>query len=99
MKKIRKKREYLGSELVQSFARIHGFEEKLLAFEVKDFLEFYLDRSLFQEIDSVNLDKKILKIKINSPLLKNDFQLRKSFYLKKFQAEFGVEKFIDLQIF
>ena len=64
MKKIRKKREFLSSELVQSFAKIHGFEDKLLAFEVKDFLEEYLDEELFEEIESVNLEKKILKIKI-----------------------------------
>lgn len=99
MKKIRKKREYLSSELVHNFAKIHGFEDKLLAFEVKDFLQEYLDEGLYNEIESVNLEKQILKIKINSPLLKNDFQLRKSFFLKKFQEKFGVEKFTELQVF
>lgn len=93
-----KKREFQSSELVKSFARIHGFEDKLIAFEIKDFLEDYLDESLFQEIVSVNLEDKIIQIKINSPLLKNDFKMRKSFYLKKFQAQFGEEKFNDLQI-
>ncbi|AZB31879.1 hypothetical protein [Chryseobacterium balustinum] len=96
--KKNKKREFQSSELVKSFARIHGFEDKLVAFEVKDFLEDYLDESLFQEIVSVNLDDKIIQIRINSPLLKNDFKMRKSFYLKKFQDKFGEEKFIDLQI-
>lgn len=96
--KRNKKREFQSSELVKSFARIHGFEDKLIAFEVKDFLEDYLDESLFQEIVSVNLDDKIIQIRINSPLLKNDFKMRKSFYLKKFQDKFGEEKFIDLQI-
>lgn len=96
--KKNKKREFQSSELVRSFARIHGFEDKLVAFEIKDFLEDYLDESLFQEIISVNLDDKIIQIKINSPLLKNDFKMRKSFYLKKFQDKFGEEKFIDLQI-
>ncbi len=96
--KRNKKREFQSSELVKSFARIHGFEDKLVAFEVKDFLEDYLDESLFQEIVSVNLDDKIIQIRINSPLLKNDFKMRKSFYLKKFQDKFGEEKFIDLQI-
>ncbi|MFL9833173.1 hypothetical protein [Chryseobacterium terrae] len=96
--KRNKKREFQSSELVKSFARIHGFEDKLVAFEIKDFLEDYLDDSLFQEIVSVNLDNKIIQIKINSPLLKNDFKMRKSFYLKKFQDKFGEEKFIDLQI-
>ena len=99
MKKIRKKREFLSSELVQSFAKMHGFEDKLLAFEVKDFLEEYLDDELFNEIESVNLDKKNLIVKVRSPLLRNDFQLRKSFYLQKFQDKFGAEKFTDLQIF
>lgn len=96
---MKKKREFLSSELVQSFAKIHGFEDKLLAFEVKDFLAEYLDEELFEEIESVNLEKQILKIKIKSPLLRNDFQLRQSFYLKKFQEKFGAEKFIALQIF
>lgn len=99
MKKIRKKREYLSSELVHNFAKIYGFEDKLLAFEVKDFLQEYLDEELFNEIESVNLEKTILKIKINSPLLKNDFQLRKSFYLNKFQEKFGLGKFTALEIF
>lgn len=96
--KRNKKREFQSSELVKSFARIHGFEHKLIAFEIKDFLEDYLDESLFQEITSVNLDDKIIQIRINSPLLKNDFIMRKSFYLKKFQDKFGAEKFIDLQV-
>lgn len=95
---MKKKREYQSSELVKSFARIHGFEDKLMAFEIKDFLEDYLDTSLFNEIKSVDLNDKIVIIKINSPLLKNDFKMRKSFYLKKFQDRFGKEKFNDLLI-
>ncbi|KPH14971.1 hypothetical protein [Chryseobacterium sp. ERMR1:04] len=94
----KKKREYLSSELVKSFARIHGFEDKLVAFEIKDFLEEYLDESLFSEIRSVNIENKCIIIKIISPLLKNDFKMRRSFYLKKFQDKFGEEKFNDLQI-
>ncbi|MFN4364388.1 hypothetical protein [Chryseobacterium hispalense] len=96
--KRNKKREYQSSELVKSFARIYGFEHKLIAFEIKDFLEEYLDESLFREIKSVNIEDQTVIIKINSPLLKNDFQMRKSFYLKKFQDKFGVDKFSDLQI-
>lgn len=93
-----KKREFQSSELVKSFAKIHGFEDKLLAFEVKDFLKEYLDSVLFAEIDSVNLNDNILLIKINSPLLKNDFRMRKTFFLNKFQEKFGEEKINDLQI-
>lgn len=96
--KRNKKREYQSSELVKSFARIYGFEDKLVAFEIKDFLEEYLDESLFREIKSVNIEDQTIIIKINSPLLKHDFQLRKSFYLKKFQDKFGADKFNDLQI-
>ena len=96
--KMKKKREYQSSELVKSFARIYGFEDKLLAFEVKDFLQDYLDYTLFAEIESVNLQDKILKIRIYSPLLKNDFRMKKSFFLKKFQDKFGEDKFNDLQI-
>ena len=94
---MKKKREFQSSELVKSFARIHGFEEKLLAFEVKDFLHEYLNDDLFNEIEMVNLNKKILQIKIKSPLLKNDFRLRQSFFLKKFQEKFGAENFTGLQ--
>lgn len=94
----KKKREYQSSELVKSFARIYGFEDKLVAFEIKDFLEDYLDESLFKEIRSVNLDNGCIMIKIDSPLLKNDFKMRKGFYLKKFQDKFGTDLFHDLQI-
>jgi len=94
----RKKREYQSSELVKSFARIYGFEDKLLAFEVKDLLHEYLNDDLFNEIESVNLNRKIIEIRVNSPLLKNDFRLRKSFYLSKFQEKFGAEHFSDLLV-
>lgn len=95
---MKKKREFQSSELVKAFARIHGFEDKLLAFEVKDYLETYLDSSLFVEIISVNIHRKVLEIKIASPLLKNDFRLRKTFFLNKFQQEFGENHIADLQI-
>ena len=95
---MKKKREFQSSELVKAFARIHGFEDKLLAFEVKDYLETYLDSSLFEEIISVNINRKVLEIKIASPLLKNDFRLRKTFFLNKFQQEFGENHITDLQI-
>ncbi|MGN7863324.1 hypothetical protein [Chryseobacterium sp.] len=94
----KKKREYQSSELVKSFARIYGFEGKLVAFEIKDFLEDYLDESLFKEIRSVNLENGCIIIKIDSPLLKHDFKMRKGFYLKKFQDKFGTDQFHDLQI-
>lgn len=95
---MKKKREYQSSELVKSFAKIYGFEDKLVALQVKDYLEDYLDESLFKEIECVNLKEKILEIKIKSSLLRNDFRMRKTFFLKKFQEEFGNEKFNDLYI-
>ena len=94
----RKKREFESSELLNSFAKIYGFEDKLMAIQVKDFLEDYLDNALFKEIESVNLKEKILEIKIKSALLRNDFRMRKSFFLKKFQDEFGAENFNDLYV-
>ncbi|MBB6370504.1 DciA family protein [Chryseobacterium shigense] len=96
--KKNKKREFQSSELVKSFARIHGFEHKLIAFEIKDFLEDYLDESLFSEIRSVNIEDKCIIIRIDSPILKHDFQMRKSFYLKKFQDKFGEAQFSDIRI-
>ncbi|AZA80173.1 hypothetical protein EG347_05720 [Chryseobacterium sp. G0186] len=96
--KKKKKREFQSSELVKSFARIYGFEDKLIAFDIKDFLEEYLDESLFKEIRSVNIENKCIVIKIDSPLLRNDFKMRKTFYLKKFQDKFGEKQFHDLQI-
>ena len=95
---MRKKREYQSSELVKSFAKMYGFEEKLKAFEVKDFLEDYLDAELFKDIIQVNLQGKVLSIRIQSPLLKNDFRLRKSFFIKKINEKFGENTFLDLVI-
>lgn len=97
-KDMKKKREYNSSELVKSFAKLYGFEDKLLALQVKDFLKDYLDEALFSEIESVNLKENILEIKIKSALLRNDFRMRKTFFLKKFQEEFGKEKFNDLYV-
>ena len=93
-----KKREFQSSELVKSFARIYGFEDKLLAFEVKDFLHEYLNDALFNEIESVNLNKKILEIRVKSPLLKNDFRMRKTFFLNKFREKFPEADFKDLLV-
>ncbi len=95
---MKKKREYQSSELVKSFAKIYGFEDKLLAFEVKDFLHEYLSDPLSGEIESVNLSKNILSIKIKSSLLKNDFRMRKTFFLNKFKEKFGADCFTDIQI-
>ena len=97
-KDMKKKREYQSSELVKSFAKIYGFEDKLLALQVKDFLEDYLDQALFDEIESVNLKENILEIKIKSPLFRNDFRIKKSFFLKKFQEEFGADQFMDVYV-
>lgn len=94
----RKKREFQSSELVQSLAKIYGFEDKLFAFEVKDFLQEYLDDMLFQEIISVDYRQKTLSIRLRSPLVRNDFRMRKSFFLKKFQEKFGSEKVQELLI-
>lgn len=91
-----KKREFQSSELVKSFARIHGFEDKLLALEIKEFLQEYLND--FNEIESVNLNKKILEIRIKSPLLKNDFRMRKTFFLNKFKVQFPEAEIIDLLV-
>lgn len=95
---MKKKREYQSSELVKSFAKIYGFEDKLLALEVKDFLSEYLHEDLFSEIESVNLKEHILEIKIKSSLFRNDFRMKKSFFLKKIQDRFGPENFNDLYI-
>jgi len=96
---MKKKREYQSSELVKSFAKIHGFEDKLIAFRIKDFLEEYLDQHLFEEIISVNLKDEILLLKVRSPMLKNDFRLKKNFLLKKFQEQESADKIKDLIVF
>lgn len=94
----KKNREFQSSELVKSFAKIYGFEDKLIAIRIKDFLEDYLDSTMFSEIESVNLKETILVIRIKSPLLKNDFRLRKSFLLSKFQSLEGEKNVTDLLI-
>lgn len=94
----KKRREFQSSDLVKSFARIYGFEDKLVALRIKDFLQDYLDEGLFGEIVSVNLKEKVLVLRIKSALFKNDFRMRKSFFLKKFQDLEGEEKINDLLI-
>ena len=93
-----KKREFQSSELVKSMAKIYGFEDVLTAFKSKDFLQEYLDEMLFNEIESVRIKNQILTLKIKSPLLKNDFRMRKSFYIKKISEAVENVKITDLQI-
>ncbi|QCX53840.1 DciA family protein [Elizabethkingia sp. JS20170427COW] len=96
--KKRKKREYLSSELVQQFIKIYHLEDKMEVLKIRDFLEEYLDQQLYSEITEVALRDKVLTLKINSPLLRNDFKMRKSFYFQKFKIILGEEKLNDLQI-
>ena len=84
--------------MVKSLAKIYGFEDVLTAFKIKDFLEEYLDEMLFNEIEGVRIKNQILTLKIKSPLLKNDFQMRKSFYIKKISQAVENVKITDLQI-
>ena len=93
-----KKREFQSSELVKSMAKIYGFEDVLTAFKIKDFLQEYLDEMLFNEIESVRIKNQILTLKIKSPLLKNDFRMIKSFYIKKISEAVENVKITDLQI-
>ena len=93
-----KKREFQSSELVKSMAKIYGFGDVLTAFKIKDFLEEYLDEMLFNEIEGVRIKNQILTLRIKSPLLKNDFQMRKSFYIKKISQAVENVKITDLQI-
>ena len=86
---MKKKREFQSSELVNALAKSYGFEDKLLSFQIKDFLEDYLDEAMFREIQQVDINKKTVSIRIQSPLLKNDFRMRKSFFLKKIQNLIG----------
>ena len=93
-----KKREFQSSELVKSLAKIYGFEDVLTAFKIKDFLQEYLDEMLFNEIESIRIKNQILTLKIKSPLLKNDFRMRKSLYIKKISEAVENIKITDLQI-
>lgn len=94
----KKRRSYSASDLAKIFAKTYGFEDKLLAFEVKKLLSEYLDEQLFAEIKKVNYADGILKISIASPILKNDFHFRKSFYLNKFNEHFGEGTFTALEV-
>lgn len=93
-----KKREFQSSELVKSMAKIYGFEDVLTAFKIKDFLQEYLDEMLFNEIESIRIKNQILTLKIKSPLLKNDFQMRKSFYINKISEAVEGVTLSDLKI-
>lgn len=94
----RKKREFKASELMEIFAKKNGFEQQLVSEKARGLLEDYLDSALFSEIQSVRLRGSALEIRILSPLLKNDFRMRKSFFLKKFQDALGETQITSLQI-
>lgn len=94
----RKKREFNSSELVKTLSKIYGFDEVLTSFRVRDFLKEYLDKELYNEIESTQIKDKILFLKIKSPLLKNDFRMRKSFYLKKISDHLKEPLITDIQV-
>lgn len=88
---MRKKREYQSSELVQKLAKIYGFGDILVSFKIRDFLQDFLGESLFSEVKEVRIKDDVLTIKINSPLLKNDFLMRKSFYIQKIHSDLDIK--------
>ncbi len=96
--KQRKKREYQSSELVKAFAKIYGFENKLLALEVKSFLAEYMGTESFKEIEKVDLKQKKLIIIVKPPILRNDLQFKRSFLLKKIKENFGEDTFETVEI-
>ena len=57
-----------------------------------------MDKVYHNEIKTINIANDILRIEIQSPLFKNDFKLRKSYYLNKIQEEFGENSIMDIQI-
>lgn len=72
----------MSSELVQSFIKIYGLEEKMEAIAIRDFLEDYLDESLYQEITSVSLKNGMLDIKLTHLSWKMISRMRKTFFCK-----------------
>lgn len=95
---MRKKREFHSSELVKSLAKIYGFNDVLDSFKVKEYLKTYLDDLFFDEIEKIQIQDSVLILKIKSPLLKNDFKMRKSFYLKKIVEATEISNITDIQI-
>ncbi len=95
---MRKKREYLSSELVQSFVRYHKLEDKVQILKIRAFLRDYLDDSFYAEISSVALVDGVLSMRIGSPLLKNDLRRRKTQLLDKIATQTDVAEITDLVI-
>lgn len=94
----RKKREFHSSELLKSFAKIYGFENKLLALEVKDYLLEIEETLDSDEIKAINITDRVLVIRIQSPMLKHNFRLRTPIYLQQIQEKFGKEKIIEIEV-
>jgi len=95
---MKKKREYLSSELVRTFVKIYGLEEKMLIFPIYECLEEYLGKETFKDITSISLNKGLLKMKTKSPLLKNDLRMRKTFFIQKFASIIGEDNISDIII-
>lgn len=94
----RRKREFQSSELLKSFAKLYGFEHKLFALEIKGFLLEMFGYQEYNGMISVNFINNILVMRLSNPMLRQDFQLRKSFFLRKIQDNFGDERIVDLEI-
>lgn len=86
-----KKREFHSSELIKKLAILYNFDDVLISFRIRDFLQQYLDETLYNEIEKVVFKDNILQLKIKSPLLRNDFHMRKSFYIKKISDELELD--------
>lgn len=95
----KKKREFVASELVKTFAQNHQFEDKLFAFEIKVFLQSLPRSGLQGEIERISIREGSLLLKLRSPLLRHELRMRKSQYLGILQEKYGKEKIAELLIF
>lgn len=92
----KKKREFSASELTHIIAKKYGFEDKLLAFEIKKFLQEKLSQSAFEEIRKVDYQKGTVYLYIDSMLAKNDFRFKTNELLSMLKEKFGQERIDSL---
>ncbi len=94
----KRKREFTLDELLPRITRGTGYKNAEKTAQIRSFLEKYLDSSLLEEIRQIEYQNDVLTLRISSPLLKEDFRLRKQFFLTKFQTQPGFSTLRELRI-
>lgn len=82
---MKKKRLFESQELTQLLGKKFGFEDKLLALEIRNWLIDHLGTYVTNDLECTTIRDGIIEFKVKSPILAQELRMREAFLLMKIQ--------------